>query len=250
MSKRTNTLRPWNCSSGTSTGWKPVDCVAGCDGSQTRSSCEPAAVLTACSTLTGCQSSAVAGLPSSIATSTRPVSSPSFWNSDQYCSVVAPFSGISIDSLDARIESPWTTPPSGGGRSLGDVPVQYDVLPPWAWLPRNFCVGVSLRCHGWIFGSSGLLGVHLTSGSCSASSVNVVRKSSVSSIAKPLKPARLVSKVHFSGNVPPSFLGSSLSSTGGVKLELTTVTGTDIVSLWPLTLLTSVSVVSYLPTSA
>src|SRR3954449_12925612 len=165
MTNRTMSLRPWNWSSETLTGWKPVDCVAGCDGSQTRSSCCPAAVLTACSTLTGCQSSGVAGLPSSMATSTRPVSSPSFWNSEKYCSDVEPLSGTSTGFLEVRIESPWTTVPTpGAGKSVGDVPVQNDVAPSCFWLPRNFCVEESLRCQGWIFGSVGLLAVHWASG--------------------------------------------------------------------------------------
>src|SRR3954451_2758709 len=184
MTKRTSSLRPWNWSSETLTGWKPVCCVAGCDGSQTRSSWEPADVLTACSTLTGDQSSGVAGLPSSIATSRRPVSSPSFWNSEKYCSEVEPLSGTSIGLLVVRIESPWTTSPaSGGGKSAGDVPVQNDVLPECFWLLRNFDVSESLRCHGWIFGSVGLFAVHATSIGFSASSLNVVRKSSDSSTA-------------------------------------------------------------------
>src|SRR3954467_3582206 len=175
MTKRTSSLRPWNWSSETLTGWKPVDCVAGCDGSHTRSSCCPAEVFTACSTLTGDQSSGVAGLPSSMATSSRPVSSPSFWNSEKYCSVVEPLSGTSIGLLVVRIESPWTTSPSGGGKSAGDVPVQNEVLPECFWLPRNFDVPESLRCQGWIFVLAGLLGVQSTSICFSASSVNVVR---------------------------------------------------------------------------
>src|SRR3954451_6495528 len=176
MTKRTSTLRPWNWSNDTDTGWKPVCWVAGCDGSQTRSSCCPAAVLTACSTLTGDQSSGVAGLPSSIATSRRPVSSPSFWNSEKYCSEVEPLSGTSIGLLVVRIESPWTTSPaSGGGKSAGDVPVQNDVLPECFWLLRNFVVSESLRWHGWILGMAGLFGVQSTSICFSAPSVNVVR---------------------------------------------------------------------------
>src|SRR3954452_20016802 len=176
MTNRTMSLRPWNWSSETLTGWKPVDCVAGCDGSQTRSSCCPAAVLTACSTLTGDQSSGGAGLPSSMATSRRPVSSPSFWNSEKYCSEVEPFSGTSIGLFVVRIESPCTmSPASGGGKSAGEVPVQNDVLPECFWLPRNFDVSESLRCQGWILGLVGLLAVQLTSICFSASSVNVVR---------------------------------------------------------------------------